>query len=268
MITIARSARSAAALDQTGRHGVDPGVTANDRLRRDSEGALASDTNRESIDGPRYSCAPQMVHSDSVKAGDGDGGTTSAGARERILDAAYELFSARGIQAVGIDAVITRSGVARQTLYRHFSSKQELVLAFLKRREELWTEGWLQAEVLARAANPAGRLLAIFDVFDEWFRRSDFEGCSFINVLLEHPDSHDAIHRAGVEYLARIRGFLEGLVAEAGIPDAEAFAREWHILMKGSIVAAAEGDREAAGRSQRIGSLLLQRAVDGGSGAA
>ena len=75
-------------------------------------------------------------------------------ARERILGAAYELFSQRGIQAVGIDAIIERSGVARQTLYRHFGSKQELVLAFLERREELWTSGWLQAEVERRAANP------------------------------------------------------------------------------------------------------------------
>ena len=68
-------------------------------------------------------------------------------ARERLLAAAYELFSREGIQAVGIDAIIERSGVARQTMYRHFASKQELVLAFLERREELWTQGWLAAEV-------------------------------------------------------------------------------------------------------------------------
>src|SRR3954465_6665053 len=100
--------------------------------------------------------------------------TRPLGARERVLDAAYELFSRRGIQAVGVDAVIERSGVARQTLYRHFGSKQELVLAFLERREEVWTRGWLQTSIEARASDPAERLLAIFDVFDEWFRTPEF----------------------------------------------------------------------------------------------
>src|ERR1700749_3074165 len=115
--------------------------------------------------------------------------TGGAGARGRILDAASDLFSRNGIQAVGIDAVIVRSGVARQTLYRHFASKQDLVLAFLERRDKVWTRGWLEGEVPQRSSDPKSRLLAIFDVFDAWFRRTDFEGCSFINVMLEHPDS-------------------------------------------------------------------------------
>jgi AcrR family transcriptional regulator len=186
--------------------------------------------------------------------------TQSPGARDRILDAAYELFSRNGIQAVGIDAVISRSGVARQTLYRHFASKQDLVLAFLERREDQWTRRWLEDEVLRRADDPAGRLLAIFDVFGEWFGRADFEGCSFINVMLEHPDPGDPIHRASVSYLAGIRAFVEGLAREAGIADAQDFAQQWHILMKGSIVAAGEGDRDAARRAKSIGTLLLEHA--------
>lgn len=186
--------------------------------------------------------------------------SASPGARDRILDAAYGLFSRNGIQAVGIDAVIARSDVARQTLYRHFASKQDLVLAFLERREEEWTRRWLEDEVRRRAIDPTSRLLTIFDVFDEWFRRSDFEGCSFINVMLEHPDPADPVHRASVSYLAGIRGFVEGLAREAGITDAQDFARQWHILMKGSIVAAGEGDQEAARRAKRIGTLLLEHA--------
>ena len=83
--------------------------------------------------------------------------------------------------------MISRSGVARHTLYRNFGSKQALVLAFLERRDEVWTRRWLQSEVDGRSADPAERLLAVFDVFDEWFRRPDFEGCSFINVMLETP---------------------------------------------------------------------------------
>ena len=195
----------------------------------------------------------------------GDASRGPAGsARERILAAAYELFSRSGIQAVGVDSIIVRSGVARQTLYRHFSSKQDLVLAFLERREDLWTRGWLESGVQERASDPRERLLVIFDLFDEWFHGPDFDGCSFINVLLEHPEPTNAVHRAGAAYLAGIRDFLEDLARRAGINDAESFAREWHILMKGSIVAAQEGDRDAARRGRRVGALILRDELDAG----
>ncbi len=176
------------------------------------------------------------------------------------MEAAYELFSRQGIQAVGIDAIIERSGVARQTMYRHFASKQDLVVAFLERRDELWTRGWLQADVERRASDSAEQLLAIFDVFDEWFRTPGFEGCSFINVMLEHPGSDHALYRASAAYLQRIRDFIEDLARRAGVAEAENFAREWHILMKGSIVAAGEGDQLAATRAKRIATLLLRDA--------
>jgi len=178
-------------------------------------------------------------------------------ARERILQSAYMLFSQRGIQAVGVDAIIEDAGVARQTLYRHFHSKQELVLCFLERREELWTRSWLQAEVMQRASDPRERLLAIFDVFDGWFRDPDFEGCSFINVLLEHPDPDDALNRASRVQLRRIRDFVAELAAQAGVEDPESLAAQWHILMKGSIVAAGEGDVQAAQRARGMGKRLL-----------
>jgi AcrR family transcriptional regulator len=183
-------------------------------------------------------------------------GATSK-ARERILEAAYELFSRQGIRAVGIDSIVESSGVARMTLYRHFASKDALVLAFLERREERWIKDWLQREVELRAVDPGDRLLAIFDVFDEWFQRPDFEGCSFINVLLEITEPGNVVHQASCDYLARIRAFVGELASAAGIADPDAFAHQWHILMKGSIVAAGEGDQLAAQRAQEIGALLL-----------
>ncbi len=75
------------------------------------------------------------------------------------------------------------------TLYRHFSCKEQLVLAFLEQRAQFWSSGWLQAEVMRRAATAPDRLLAIFDVFAEWFRVEGFEGCTFINVMLETHES-------------------------------------------------------------------------------
>jgi AcrR family transcriptional regulator len=181
----------------------------------------------------------------------------SATARERIDETAYELFSRRGVRAVGVDEVVARSGVAKMTLYRHYPSKNHLVLAFLRRREELWTRGWLQAEVERRGGAPGERLLAIFEVFDKWFRRPDFEGCAFINVLLEIEDREHPVRIATVAHLATIRSFLRQLTEAAGVADADGLARQWHILMKGSIVAAGEGDSRAALRAREIGRLLL-----------
>ena len=178
-------------------------------------------------------------------------------ARERILETAYELFSQHGIRAVGVDAVVERAGVAKMTLYRHFESKDELVLEFLRRREERWTIEWLRADVERRSADPAERLLAIFDVFDGWFSERDFEGCSFINVLLEIDDRSSPVREATVVHLANIRVSLRELAEGIGARDPDDFARRWHILMKGSIVAAGEGDLHAAKRAQAIGKLIL-----------
>jgi AcrR family transcriptional regulator len=177
--------------------------------------------------------------------------------RDRILDSAYDLFSAYGTRAVGVDRIIAEAGTAKMTLYRNFASKDELIVAFLAVREERWTRGWLQAEVEKRAQSPRDRLLAIFDVFGEWFAREDFEGCSFINVMLELTDRDDPGRIASVRHLSVIRAYLAGLAAEAGVEDAAALGHQWHILMKGSIVAAAEGDTAAAARAHELGRLLL-----------
>jgi AcrR family transcriptional regulator len=141
-------------------------------------------------------------------------------ARQRLLDTAYDLFSTRGIRGVGVDEVIARAGVAKATLYRHFPSKNDLVLAFLERREELWTHGFIAAEATRRGATPEAQLLAIFDVFDDWFRRRDF-------------------------------------AEQAALRDSAAFAHSWHILMKGSIIAAAEGDLDAAKRAKAMARRLI-----------
>jgi AcrR family transcriptional regulator len=182
----------------------------------------------------------------------------TAGARERILESAYALFSRRGVRAVGIDEVIASAGVAKASLYRYFPSKDELVLAFLELREQRWMRDFVQAEAERRGSTPEERLLAIFDVYDEWFHREDFEACAFVNVLLEMGADHPA-GSASIVYLERIRGLVRRLAEEAGLREVASFARSWHILMKGSIVSAAEGDRDAARRAKLMARLLIEQ---------
>ena len=182
----------------------------------------------------------------------------SSSGRERISQAAYELFSRDGTQSVGIDAVIAQAGAAKMTLYRNFRSKDELILDFLRRREQLWTRDWLQAEAQKRGHTPQARLLAIFEVFGEWFADPDFDGCAFLTTMIEIKDPESQVRQASVQHLANIREFIKALAAEAGIADTDAFARQWHILMKGSIMAAHEGDLAAARRARGLGVLLLR----------
>jgi AcrR family transcriptional regulator len=180
----------------------------------------------------------------------------AGGPRERLLAAAYTLFAERGIGPVGIDAILAKSGCAKASLYGNFGSKAALAIAFLDRREEIWTRGWLETEITQRSPDPRERLLAIFDVLDGWFREKAFEGCSFINVLLESAP-RSPLRRAAAVHLAKIRRIILDLAKEQGLKAPEKFAEVWHMLMKGSIVAACEGNKDAAREAKLAARIIL-----------
>jgi AcrR family transcriptional regulator len=177
--------------------------------------------------------------------------------RERLINAAYDLFAANGLCQVGIDAILAKSGCAKASLYSNFKSKVDLAIAFLDMREMVWTRGWLETEIKRRASDPKERLLAIFDVFDGWFRKKTFEGCSFINVLLESK-AGSPVQRAAAIHLSKIRAIIHGLAVDAKLHEPEKFAQAWHMLMKGSIVSACEGNRNAAREAKRAARLVLE----------
>ena len=177
--------------------------------------------------------------------------------RERLINAAYDLFSKDGVNQVGIDTILAKSGCAKASFYSNFKTKVELAIAFLDKREAVWTRGWLELEIKRRAKTPEGRLLAIFDVFDGWFHKKSFEGCSFINVLLESKGG-SPVRQAAAIHLAKVRAIVRGLAEEANLQEPEKFAQAWHMLMKGSIVSAGEGSRNAARDAKYAAQLILK----------
>lgn len=181
------------------------------------------------------------------------------GARERILGAAYDLFSREGVRTVGVDRIIAEAGVAKATLYRHFRSKDALILAVLERREHLWTHGWLEHEIERRGKTPEARLLAVFDVFDEWFNRDDYESCLFMKTLLETHDPKSRVHQDAVSRLANVRAVVHDLAEQIGVRDPDNFSRAVQQQMMGSIIAAFAGDTRSAKRARDVTSLLLER---------
>jgi len=178
-------------------------------------------------------------------------------AKQRLDEAAYELFSKRGTRAVGVDEVIKHCGVARMTLYRYYKSKEDLILAFLELREKRWTFDWLVAEATRHTTSPRARLLVIFDLFDEWFHEKDFRGCPLINVMVE-SEFGGATHRAAARKLATIDAVLRNWATEAKLTDAEDFARMWQILIKGSIISARAGHLRAADKAKYAAALVLK----------
>ena len=178
-------------------------------------------------------------------------------ARERILEAAYRLFSRDGIHAVGIDRIIAEADVAKATLYHHFGSKEALVVAFLDLRQKRWTYGWLLTAAERKGASAKGRVLALFDALDEWFRTPEFEGCSFIATLLEINDRDSVVHNVAVRHLAAVRGMVQGFLEEAGARNAKDTSYQLQILMMGAIVSASRGDIDAAQRARPLAASLL-----------
>ena len=176
-------------------------------------------------------------------------------ARERILRTASDMFYQRGIRAVGVDAIIAGADVARMSFYRHFKSKEGLVLAFLARRDEQF-RAWLDAEVHRLAPDAADRPLAVFDALALRFAPDDYRGCAFLNAMAETADRHDAVHKAAAGHKAKIQDYLAHVLEEAGL--SAKHAPDLLMLMDGAVVSAVrEGSAEPAFRAKRLAALLL-----------
>jgi AcrR family transcriptional regulator len=167
---------------------------------------------------------------------------------------------------VGIDRIIAESGVAKMSLYRHFDSKADLVLAFLELREERWTRDWLEVEIARLATTPPDRLLALFDACDEWFHHDEFESCAFMRTLLEFNDPNDPIHQAAARRLDVVRKMIEAHAEQAGAHDPENTAYQLQGLLMGAIVSATRGDLDAARRARAVAQLVLDDATSSAAG--
>jgi AcrR family transcriptional regulator len=177
--------------------------------------------------------------------------------RNHLVEVAYELFLKDGIRRVGIDTILAKSGNAKATLYKHFQSKTDLTIAVLDLHEMLWTRRWLEMQIERRARAPIERLVAIFDILNDWFRSGNFEGCLFIHVLLEFPRGGRE-HRAAAAHLAKIRDIIVKLATAAGLSRPNHFAHVWHMLMTGTILSAGAGNQGAAREAKTAAGLVLE----------
>jgi len=175
-------------------------------------------------------------------------------ARERLLDAANELFYAEGVHTVGIDRIIERAGVAKASLYSTYGSKDELVRAYLSGRHAR-----IQARIerhVAAHSDPRERVLAVFDAQAEQFAVPGYRGCAFAAAAAESEPGSAAVEETEA-YRAWLLGLLTELAREAGASDAESLGRRLHMVYDGAALAVRMDHAPTAGDDVRAAAATL-----------
>jgi AcrR family transcriptional regulator len=163
------------------------------------------------------------------------GATPSA--RERLLAAAAMLFQENGIQATGVDAIIEAAGVAKATFYRHFPSKDDLIVAWLRDPRARWFER-VQARAKTSGAGPRDEILLFFEATAEWLETEGYRGCAYLNTSVEITDPAHPARVVIRETLDEIAAYLRERLTAAGYRDAEFLAMQLQALLAGAIALA------------------------------
>jgi AcrR family transcriptional regulator len=179
------------------------------------------------------------------------------GKREELVETALDLFNRDGFHATGIDRILAEAGVAKMTLYHHFRSKDELILAALRLRDERFRNEFMRG-VEKKSDDPKQRLLALFEVLEELFCTRGPAGCTFINACAEYADPDCAIHRAAAEHKRMVLDYVSEIATRAGAREPESLAAQLCILIDGVIVTSqVSGNADAARQARGAAELLV-----------
>ena len=192
-------------------------------------------------------------------------GSTIDPARTRagILEAATALLYERGLDGVGVSELCARIGVSRETLYRHFGTKDGLVLAMLEARSER-VAGWLAEAVAAAGDDPADQLAAVFDALQQWYDEPAFRGCAMVNAAAQHPD--EAVRAITARHLSRYLDLLTDIATRAGAADPGVLGCQLLMLVEGTIIVAAHHRTADTARHARNAALTLLATATSASG--
>jgi AcrR family transcriptional regulator len=157
-------------------------------------------------------------------------------ARQQILDTASALFFREGFRAVGIDTIVATSGVAKMTLYRHFPSKDDLIVAYLKDvNEKFWV--WFDEATAPYAGQPRKELLGFFQALEKLVTTPQCYGCPFLNAVVDFPDTDHPGNQVAVEHKQLVRARFRDLAAQAGVTAPDQLADHLVLLMDGAFMA-------------------------------
>ncbi|MDQ8182122.1 TetR/AcrR family transcriptional regulator [Pelagicoccus sp. SDUM812005] len=180
--------------------------------------------------------------------------------RDLLLETAFRLFYLSGYHAVGIDTILAEAGVAKMTLYNHFKSKDELIVAALQRRaDEILSAR--EATLSAASDDPLDQLSALFDAYEGWFKTPDFNGCAFIRAIAEYPDQASPVNQAVRQQKQILIDQLESLARKLPTDDPKSLATQIYLLAEGAIIRAHTFRDPAAAQLAKEGALALAKAA-------
>lgn len=176
--------------------------------------------------------------------------------RQELIDTAIRLFGEYGFHNTGIDRIAQEANVSKKTMYHHFRSKEELILAALKHQDGLFRNFFMKS-VGAVSDSPYKQLLGIYDVANTWFSDKKFYGCMFINAVGEYADRDNAIQDACQSFKTQMTSFIEELATEAGVADAARLAETLALLLEGAIVTAQVAGRPDSANTAKVAAKIL-----------
>jgi AcrR family transcriptional regulator len=176
--------------------------------------------------------------------------------REELVQKALSAFYRNGFHATGMDRLVVETGVSKTSMYKHFRTKEELILAALRLRDEQF-RNWFVRRVEELAEAPADRLLAMFDVMEEWFAQPEFRGCMFVKASAEYQEAGHPIHAQAAEHKRLLEGHVRRLAEAAGAADPAGLARQLMLLKEGAIVTAHLGHTQDPAADARLAAEVL-----------
>lgn len=183
---------------------------------------------------------------------------TTPGTREKILETAEQLIYQNGIHATGMDLLVKTSGVARKSIYRYFTNKDEVTAAALNARDIRWM-AWFRAEC-NQADTPQERILNMFTVLKAWFESDGYRGCAFINTAGEVGDSADPVRQIARLHKQKLLDYALELTGQLNMEQSPTLARQLLLLIEGAItMSRVMNDHNAADDAKEIARLLLKQ---------
>jgi len=181
--------------------------------------------------------------------------------RDKLVDTALKLFYDQGFHVVSVDTILAEAGISKPTLYKYFRSKNELILAALRRRDEQ-SRNWLMREMERRGSTPREQLLALFDTLGEFFLTEEFRGCMFINATVEFPQLDDPIHQAATEHKRIFGRHVGDLVDKLDVLTPNGLTEQLLILMEGAVITAhVSQPKSTAQQAKRSAEIMIDHAL-------
>ena len=157
--------------------------------------------------------------------------------KDELIEKALLVFYDNGFHASGMDLIANKTGISKTSIYKHFRTKDDLIIAALKRRDDDFRD-WFYQRIKELADTPKGQLIAMFDALEEWFETPGYRGCMFIKASSEFQDPKHPIHIASADHKRALEKHLIALAEKAGISNPAVLVRQLLLLKEGAIVTA------------------------------